>query len=109
MTSVELLPLIIVLAFILDALFGDPKWLPHPVIAIGKIIEAAEIRLNIETFTDAKKKLLGVSLAILLPASVFIVTTLIIAVAYSISILLGLIVSILLASTTLSTKGKSVV
>ena len=39
-------PLIILLAFIIDALAGDPKWLyriiPHPVVLLGKFVEMQE-------------------------------------------------------------------
>ena len=28
------------LGFLLDALFGDPRWAPHPIVAIGKLIAA---------------------------------------------------------------------
>ena len=35
-----LLPL--ALGFILDLCFGDPLWLPHPVMAIGRLISVLE-------------------------------------------------------------------
>ena len=28
--------------FLLDALFGDPAWLPHPVVLMGRCISALE-------------------------------------------------------------------
>ena len=28
--------------FVLDAIFGDPAWLPHPVVLMGKAITALE-------------------------------------------------------------------
>ena len=28
--------------FVLDAVFGDPAWLPHPVVYMGKAISALE-------------------------------------------------------------------
>jgi len=41
---------ILLLAFMLDAAFGDPPWLyrrvPHPVALLGRILEAAEVRWN---------------------------------------------------------------
>ena len=39
-----LLPLLI--GWTADKLFGDPRWLPHPVVAMGKIIAWGEKRLN---------------------------------------------------------------
>ena len=32
--------------FVLDALFGDPAWLPHPVVVMGRCIAALEKRLR---------------------------------------------------------------
>lgn len=39
-----ILPLL--LAWALDCLLGDPAWLPHPVVAFGKVIAWGERRLN---------------------------------------------------------------
>lgn len=39
-----LLPLLI--GWTADKLFGDPRWLPHPVVAMGKVIAWGEKRLN---------------------------------------------------------------
>ena len=33
-------------SFVLDTLFGDPAWLPHPVVLMGKAISALEKRLR---------------------------------------------------------------
>lgn len=32
----------IILGFVLDLLFGDPRWLPHPICFIGKLISITE-------------------------------------------------------------------
>ena len=32
--------------FVLDAIFGDPAWLPHPVVYMGKAISALEKQLR---------------------------------------------------------------
>jgi len=43
----------IVLAMVLDALFGEPKWLwnraPHPAVLMGRAVAALEVRLNDRT------------------------------------------------------------
>lgn len=41
-----LLPLSFLLGYLLDLLFGDPAWLPHPVVGFGKWISCWEHRLN---------------------------------------------------------------
>lgn len=35
-------PLVIITAVVLDLLLGDPRWLPHPVVGIGRLISAGE-------------------------------------------------------------------
>lgn len=54
-------------ALILDALFGEPKWLwsrvSHPVVLMGKLIEMAEERLNTGSHRRAKGALLTGTLA----------------------------------------------
>ena len=48
----------ILCGFLLDALLGDPAWLPHPVVLMGKAISALEKRLR-SWFPKTPKKRLG--------------------------------------------------
>ncbi|GAI07420.1 unnamed protein product, partial [marine sediment metagenome] len=36
----------IILAYLLDLIFGDPRWLPHPVRGMGKLTEYLEKKLR---------------------------------------------------------------
>jgi adenosylcobinamide-phosphate synthase len=56
-------PIEIVLAFLLDALIGDPKWLPHPVRLIGRAIEKMELALRPRI---KNQKLAGVMLVVVI-------------------------------------------
>ena len=40
----DILPLL--LAWGLDLCFGDPVWMPHPVVGFGKLISKGELVLN---------------------------------------------------------------
>ena len=42
------------LGFVLDLLFGDPHWLPHPIRLIGNLIASLE-KLNKKELSDTKK------------------------------------------------------
>ncbi len=53
---------------LLDALLGDPVWLPHPVVGFGKLIGWAEKRLN----RGVHRKLKGALTAVLLIAFVYV-------------------------------------
>lgn len=101
----ELLPLIIVLAFILDAIIGDNIGRLHPVIIIGDAISIADDTLNKDGSPSQKKRTLGIILAITLPLIVFALTTLLLAIGYSLNAYLGFALTVALASATLSAKG----
>ena len=44
--AVCILALLALLSFLLDLLLGDPSWMPHPVVLMGKAITWAEPRLR---------------------------------------------------------------
>ena len=70
-------PLIVfIAAYLLDALLGDPVWLPHPVVAMGRAISGLE-RLLRRLFPNTNSGLLaaGCVLAALLPVGSFCVAT----------------------------------
>lgn len=52
----------LILAWLLDRLFGDPARLPHPVVLFGKMIAKGERRLNRGKFRVFKGALLAISL-----------------------------------------------
>lgn len=58
----------LIIGFILDLFFGDPLWMPHPVIAMGKLISFLEKRLRAMFPKTPKGELsAGVILALVLP------------------------------------------
>lgn len=54
-------PLVIILALLLDLIIGDPHWLPHPVVAIGRLIKGLDNGLRRYLFNE---RLAGVLLLI---------------------------------------------
>ena len=59
-----LLSLPLFAAWLLDRLLGDPYWLPHPVVAFGKVISWFEHRLNRGTHRVLKGALMAVGLVL---------------------------------------------
>ena len=48
---------ILVGAVLLDLLFGDPFWLPHPVVIIGKLIDKLEEDEDVQNvFTNMQEE-----------------------------------------------------
>lgn len=54
--------------FILDAFFGDPCWLPHPIVFFGKIIAWFEKRLN----NGSHRKMKGMALVLCLLLAIWL-------------------------------------
>ncbi len=63
---IPLLPLLT--GVLLDALIGDPAWLPHPVVGFGKLIGRAELWLN----KSNARKLKGALTAIILITAIYL-------------------------------------
>lgn len=51
---IEWLLLILAGAIVLDLLIGDPRWLPHPVVGMGKLIYKLEQTWNHGSFRKGK-------------------------------------------------------
>ena len=66
-----ILPLLI--GWLLDLLFGDPAWLPHPVVGFGKMIASGEHRLNKGSHRMLKGALLAVGLILLVFGFVWVI------------------------------------
>lgn len=54
----------ILAGWLLDLIFGDPAWLPHPVVGFGKLIAAGEKRWNQGVHRRRKGALLAIALVL---------------------------------------------
>ena len=92
--------------FVLDCLFGDPAWLPHPVVYMGKAISALEKRLRARLPKTHQGELLGGAIvAFCLPVGTFLLTSLVCLGAARISPWLGLAVQMFWCGQALAAKG----
>lgn len=65
----------VLIGFILDILLGDPEWMPHPVVLMGKAISALEKRLRaILPKTPQGEKMGGIILAVSLPVGTLLIS-----------------------------------
>lgn len=87
-------------AYVLDLIFGDPRWFPHPVKIIGSFIKQLEILL----YKYKTKKLSGSILVIIVISTSFLITWLLIKTCSTINIYLGVALQIMFIYTTLSIK-----
>ena len=92
--------------FVLDTLFGDPPWLPHLVVLMGKAISALEKRLRARLPQTPQGELLGGAVvAFTLPVGTFLLTSLVCLGAAKLSPWLGLAVQMFWCGQALAAKG----
>ena len=92
--------------FLLDALFGDPAWLPHPVVLMGRCISALEKHLRTALPKTPRGELAGgAAVAAVLPLGTLAVTGLACWAAASLHPALGLALQMLWCGQALAAKG----
>ncbi len=101
-------PLELLAACVLDLAIGDPHWAPHPVRIIGKAINTLELSLR-KIFTSATGlRVAGVVLVLSIVLPVYLGTELIVTtvsrVSGRVSVILGTVFVVYLASTTIATR-----
>jgi len=93
--------LAILLAYIIDAIIGDPRTWPHPVKWFGKLIHTMEVKWN----RGNKRKLKGFLMLTVMIILTLTVSLAIILVAYKMHLLFGIIIEAILIATTIAQKG----
>ena len=92
--------------FVLDAVFGDPAWLPHPVVWMGRCISALEKRLRAFLPKTPRGELLGGGIvAAVLPLGTLAVTGTICTLAARLHPLAGLAVQMFWCAQALAARG----
>ena len=92
--------------FLLDALFGDPAWLPHPVVLMGRCISALEKHLRTALPKTPRGELAGgAAVAAVLPLGTLAVTGLACWAAAKLHPALGLALQMLWCGQALAAKG----
>ena len=92
--------------FVLDALLGDPAWLPHPVVYMGKAISKLETFLRPRLPKTPQGELLGGAIvAFCLPVGTFLLTGLVCWGAARLHPLLGLAVQMFWCGQALAARG----
>ena len=92
--------------FVLDALFGDPAWLPHPVVYMGKAISKLEKFLRPRLPKTPQGELLGGAIvAFCLPVGTFLLTGLVCWGGARLHPLLGLAVQMFWCGQALAARG----
>ena len=95
--------LIMILGYIMDLVFGDPYWFPHPVRFIGKLISKTEKFIRKHAKSEESLKYWGILMWLVPVVTTALVTTFIVKIA-SFNKYVEVFVSAFIIYTTLSTK-----
>lgn len=93
----------VVIAVIMDLILGDPNWLPHPVIFIGKLIKKIEKRVRSRAENNKQLKLLGGAMVIIVALTCFFLPAILLYITWSIKPLFH-IVNVIILWTTIAAK-----
>jgi adenosylcobinamide-phosphate synthase len=95
-------PLILGTALLLDLITGDPHWLPHPVVVVGKLIRTLDTRLRRDWLNE---RLAGVVLLVLVVVCTALVTWGVLLTSAGLDALAGWIITVIIASTCLAARS----
>lgn len=96
---------IILAAYTLDLIIGDPRWIPHPVIAMGKAITGLEKIIRSKVTTDRGLRYAGFLFPLFIVTGAFVLTWALLKFLFYIHPALAVAGEILLIATTIATKG----
>ncbi|WP_103071734.1 adenosylcobinamide-phosphate synthase CbiB [Aquimarina sediminis] len=101
-----IIPLLI--GYILDLIFGDPRWLPHPIRLYGNAIQYGEEQLNVPPFAFQKGRILTIILLVITILFFYIATTLFAPYTVLYYTFTSIFVFYALANKSLISEGKAV-
>ncbi|MFH1626452.1 MAG: adenosylcobinamide-phosphate synthase CbiB [Pseudomonadota bacterium] len=101
-------PLELFSAYVIDLILGDPPRLPHPIKMIGKEISFLEGILKKDVGSRWRERAAGLVLVMAIVSSVFLITYFVITLSTSLSAVLGFLVTVFLAYSTLATRSLHV-
>lgn len=99
--SIALFCTVLIGAIVLDLMIGDPRWLPHPVIGIGKLVHKLERAWNQGRYRKTK----GIFLATAVIGSVYMMSWGVLKLCLMVHPIFAVLAEIGLLSTTIAIKG----
>lgn len=97
--------MVLILAYGVDRMIGDPRWLPHPVVWIGKAIEWVEKGIRAVFPGDRRLRAAGVLLPLLIVGGSYLLVWFLIKLAFEIHPWFAFGLEVWIVSTTVATKG----
>ncbi len=82
----------IIAGYIIDLIFGDPRTVPHPVVAIGKLVSFCTDRLLCQDSDAKKKRRNGVIMVVIVECACIAVPLCILYLAYKLHFVAGIVI-----------------
>lgn len=82
----------IIAGYIIDLIFGDPRTVPHPVVAIGKLVSFCTDRLLCQDSGVKKKRRNGVIMVVIVECACIAVPLCILYLAYKLHLVAGIVI-----------------
>lgn len=99
------LAIILLSAYILDRIIGDPRWIPHPVIGMGRAISALEKSIRSRVASDKGLLFAGLLFPIIIAGGSFLITWAVLKLLALVHPYLAITAEIVLIATTIAAKG----
>lgn len=94
--------IIVLVAVIVDIVIGDPRWMPHPVVYIGRLISEGEALIRGRTSTARGLKIGGILMTLVVVVGTYLLFAGLLWLAYRIDTRLGWVLSVYFMSQTLA-------
>ncbi len=101
----EKIAIYVILAYLLDLAVGDPRWIPHPVVLIGKSIEKFEYLMRRFFTGTTSLRVAGAFTAAAVVCGSWLITYYLLQWSFSVNHWLGSAMTVLIISTTISARG----
>jgi adenosylcobinamide-phosphate synthase len=96
----------VALSLVLDRIVGDPVWIPHPVVMMGKFVRKFEGKTNKwNTLSPFQLRFRGILLTLTTTVGAASITALILAIVHRVSPVAADILNVWITSTTIAWKG----
>lgn len=97
--------LFLIMAIIIDLIIGDPLWITHPVVYIGRLISLLERIFRILAKSPGAQRIAGILEVLIVIVFTYLGTYFIIEFFYGLHYIVGIILSIYLLQSTIAIKG----
>ncbi len=101
----EITGVVVLSAYLVDLVVGDPRWIPHPVVLMGKAIEYLESLMRLIAKSPAVLRATGAVTALVLVVGTWFLTYTLVKWSYTVHHWFGIILTVWLISTTIAARG----